>query len=100
MQNYRWDGWALTEIQHLLVTHQHSVTPGSLLGKALHYLEAQWPKLIRYVENGAWPIDNNLCENAIRPFVVGRRNWLFADTGSYKLHTTTVYLYRITVQVP
>jgi transposase len=63
----------LTEIQHLLVTHRHSVTPGSLLGKALHYLEAQWPKLIRYVENGAWPIDNNLCENAIRPFVVGRR---------------------------
>ena len=54
--------------------------PGSLLGKALHYLDAQWPKLIRYVENGAWPIDNNLCENAIRPFVVGRRNWLFADT--------------------
>jgi transposase len=32
------------------------------------------------VENGAWPIDNNRCENAIRPFVVGRRNWLFADT--------------------
>jgi transposase len=32
------------------------------------------------VENGAWPIDNNRCENAIRPFVVRRRNWLFADT--------------------
>jgi len=32
------------------------------------------------VENGAWPIDNNRCENAIRPFAVGRRNWLFADT--------------------
>ncbi len=54
--------------------------PGSLLGKALHYLSAQLPKLIRYGENGAWPIDKNLCENAIRPFVVGRRNWLFADT--------------------
>ena len=70
----------LAEIQHLLITHRHRVTPGSLLGKSLHYLEAQWPKLIRYVEHGAWPIDNNLCENAIRPFVVGRRNWLFADT--------------------
>ena len=41
---------------------------------------SQWPKLIRYVDNGAWPIDNNLCENAIRPFVIGRRNWLFSDT--------------------
>jgi transposase len=36
--------------------------------------------LTRFVENGDWPIDNNLCENAIRPFVVGRRNWSFCDT--------------------
>ncbi len=70
----------LTKIGELLQRHLHGVAPNSLLGKALHYMEAQWPKLIRYVENGAWPIDNNPCENAIRPFVVGRRNWLFADT--------------------
>ena len=54
--------------------------PGGLLGKALHYVTAQWPKLVRYVDDGRYPIDNNACENAIRPFVVGRRNWLFADT--------------------
>jgi hypothetical protein len=36
--------------------------------------------LIRYVDNGQWPISNNACENAIRPFVVGRRGWLFSDT--------------------
>ena len=70
----------LARIEEMLLRHLHSVTPGSLLGKALHYLHGQWPKLIRYVENGAWSIDNNVCENAIRPFVVGRRNWLFADT--------------------
>jgi transposase/cell division protein FtsL len=70
----------LDNLQNLLHHHLHSVVPNSLLGKALHYMEGQWPKLVRYVENGAWPIDNNLCENAIRPFVVGRRNWLFADT--------------------
>lgn len=70
----------LQRIEAMLLKHLHVVVPGSLLGKALHYLSAQWPKLIRYVENGEWPIDNNLCENAIRPFVVGRRNWLFADT--------------------
>lgn len=81
----------LAEIQQLLVTHRHSVTPGSLLGKALHYLEAQWPKLIRYVENGAWPIDNNPCENAIRPFVVGRRNWLFADTVAGANGSANIY---------
>lgn len=70
----------LARIEALLLQYLHAVTPGSLLGKALHYLSSQWPKLIRFVENGAWPIDNNLCENAIRPFVVGRRNWLFSDT--------------------
>ena len=70
----------LEKIEQMLLRHLHAVVPGSLLGKALHYLSTQWPKLIRYVENGAWPIDNNLCENAIRPFVIGRRNWLFADT--------------------
>jgi transposase len=70
----------LEKIERMLLRHLHAVVPGSLLGKALHYLSAQWPKLIRYVEHGAWPIDNNLCENAIRPFVIGRRNWLFADT--------------------
>ncbi|WP_258170734.1 IS66 family transposase, partial [Burkholderia cepacia] len=46
----------------------------------LTYLRAQWPKLIRYLENGDWPISNNPCENAIRPFCVGRRGWLFSDT--------------------
>lgn len=49
------------------------------MGKALNYLSSQWAKLTRYIENGDWPIDN-ICENAIRPFVVGRKGWLFADT--------------------
>jgi transposase len=70
----------LDRIQALLLTHLHAVVPGSLLGKALHYMSAQWPKLSRFVNDGTYPIDNNPCENAIRPFVVGRRNWLFADT--------------------
>jgi hypothetical protein len=43
-------------------------------------LAAQWPKLQRFVDDGRYGLDNNVCENAIRPFVVGRRNWLFADT--------------------
>jgi len=71
---------ALAKIEALLLAQLHSVLPGSLLGQALHYLSEQWPKLVRFVEDGNYPIDNNACENAIRPFVVGRRNWLFADT--------------------
>lgn len=44
------------------------------------YLDRQWPKLIRYLDDGRIPLDTNLVENAIRPFAVGRKNWLFADT--------------------
>ncbi len=50
------------------------------LSKALTYLSNQWLKLIRYTENAAWPIDNNHAENCIRPFVVGRKNWLFSTS--------------------
>jgi transposase len=70
----------LDEIEALLQANLHAVLPGSLLGKALHYLAAQWHKLQRFVDDGRYSLDNNACENAIRPFVVGRRNWLFADT--------------------
>jgi transposase len=57
-----------------------SIPPGTLTGKALGYLEKQWPKLIRYLEDGRLRIDTNLVKNSIRPFVIGRKNWLFADT--------------------
>jgi len=70
----------LQEIQALALANVHAVLPGSLLGKALHYLSSQWVKLERFVTSGYYPIDNNGCENSIRPFVIGRRNWLFADT--------------------
>jgi len=81
----------IRQIQALLLTHRHSVLPGSLLGKALHYLHAQWPRLARFVENGHFPIDNNPCENAIRPFVIGRRNWLFADTVAGATASANLY---------
>ena len=71
---------ALADIEALLLANVHAVLPKSLLGQALHYLASQWSKLKGYVEDGRYSIDNNAQENAIRPFCVGRRNWLFADT--------------------
>jgi transposase len=59
---------------------QHETMPSGKLGEALGYLITQWPKLERYVEDPRLAIDTNLAENAIRPFALGRRNWLFADT--------------------
>lgn len=52
--------------------------PGGLLGKAIGYSLNQWPRLIAYLQDGRLKPDNNLVENAIRPFVVGRKNWLFS----------------------
>lgn len=54
--------------------------PGGLLGKAVSYALSQWPRLVEYVQDGRLLMDNNLAENAVRPFVVGRKNWLFAET--------------------
>ena len=70
----------LQRIEALLLANIHAVLPGSLLGKALHYMSGQWSKLSLYVTAGEYPIDNNACENSIRPFVIGRKNWLFSDT--------------------
>lgn len=52
--------------------------PKGLLGKAVAYTLGQWSRLIKYIDSGLLTPDNNLAENAIRPFVVGRKNWLFS----------------------
>jgi transposase len=60
--------------------NRHKAPKDSLTGKAFTYLCNQWPKLIGYCENGHLHMSNILAENAIRPFAIGRKNWLFADT--------------------
>ena len=70
----------LETIRTWLDTVLPAAPPESLTGKALYYLHHQWPKLIRYLDDGRLAIDNNTIENAIRPFVMGRKAWLFSDT--------------------
>lgn len=70
----------LAKLRRWLDKTQPRTAPGTTLGKALTYLDNQWPRLIRYVESGDYPIDNNRAENAVRPFVVGRKNWLFSQS--------------------
>jgi len=68
----------MDSFREFLVSQAGKVTPRSTLGGAVHYALSEWKKLIVFLENGDTPIDNNLVENAIRPFVVGRKNWLFS----------------------
>lgn len=67
------------------------VPPKSALGSALSYMRDYWGKLVRYPERGDLPIDNNRCENAIRPFVVGRKAWLFSDTPAGAFASAIIY---------
>lgn len=67
------------------------VPPQSLTGKAMAYLDRQWPKLLRVFEDGRIPLDTNRVENVIRPFVVGRKNWLFADTTAGARASANLY---------
>jgi transposase len=70
----------LAKIRAYLDQHNNAVPPQSLLGRAIGYANKQWPTLIRYIEDSRLKIDNNFVENAIRPFALGRKNWLFSDT--------------------
>ena len=56
--------------------------PKSLLGKAANYIISQWSWLIAWLEDGRLEISNNLTERSIKPFVIGRKNFLFANTLS------------------
>ena len=70
----------LEALREWTLVSKDRVPPESLSGKAIFYLDSQWPKLMRVLDDARLPLDTNAIERAIRPFVIGRRNWLFADT--------------------
>ena len=70
----------LSQLKVYLENNLHKVPKDSLTGKAMTYLSNQWEKLNVYCTHGELNISNILAENAIRPFVIGRKAWLFSDT--------------------
>ena len=64
---------------------------GSKLGEAVRYSLNQKQQLCAFLDNGEVPISNNLAENAIRPFTLGRKNWLFCDTPKGAEASAVVY---------
>lgn len=66
---------------HTWMTGQRKLVPeGSAIAKALDYSLKRWEALMRYLVDGHVPIDNNWVENQIRPWAIGRANWLFAGS--------------------
>ena len=73
-------GPVLEKFKEWLEKRKCEVPPSLLLGKAIDYSLSQWDKLVRYLESPYLTPDNNACENAIRPFVMGRKSWLFCQS--------------------
>lgn len=71
---------ALTKLHDWLEHNVDRVPKDGKTGQAIHYTLNQWDKLKNYTMSPELKISNVLAENAIRPFVIGRKNWLFADT--------------------
>lgn len=70
---------------------QPHVPPSSDIGEAIGYLLRQWDNLTRYLQDGRYPISNILVENIIRPFAVGRRNWLFSCSTAGATSSANLY---------
>ncbi len=68
-----------------------AVLPKSLFGLAVNYGLQQWPKLIRFLEDGRIEISNNRAERSIKPFVIGRKNWLFCNTPKGARASAIIY---------
>ena len=73
-------GPLLEKYKAWLLKRKDELLPSSLLGKAVNYSLCEWDKMTAYLKSPYLTPDNNACENAIRPFVLGRKNWLFCKS--------------------
>jgi len=81
----------LDKFKAWLDEHQKRVIPKSALGKAITYARNEWARLTAYLEDGRIEIDNNAAERSIKPFVIGRKNWLFCNATSGASASAVIY---------
>ena len=74
-----------------LEKHSNHVAPESMFGKAMHYTLKLQDKLRHYCTNGALPISNEKAENAIRPFAIARKNFMFFDSPQGATASANLY---------
>ena len=72
----------LKQFETWLIKSEQQVLPKTKLGEAITYCLNQWEKLQRFTLDGRLNIDNNRAERAIKPFVIGRKAWLFSQTAN------------------
>ncbi len=81
----------LADLKDWLDKNISRVPKDSLTFKAMYYTLNQWDMLTGYTTDGKLHISNALAENAIRPFALGRKNWLFSDTSRCAKASATCY---------
>ncbi len=81
----------LLEMETWLKEKLNKVLPKSAIGQAIAYTLTLWPRLIRYIDQGRFNIDNNLIENSIRPVALGRKNYMFAGSHDAAQQAAIVY---------
>lgn len=81
----------LEDLYELLNYHKDLTPPQGVLSKAINYTLNQWENLTRYLENGMLRIDNNDTEQIIRPFAIGRSNWMFCNSESGANASSIIY---------
>ncbi len=82
---------ALDKIKSLLENPGKIIVPRNKINEAIDYTLNHWAQLTRFLEDGRLPIDNNLCENTIRPVALGRKNWLFAGSHEGAKRMAIIY---------
>lgn len=88
----------LEKIHAWLKEHISHTPPQGKLGLAMKYMLNHWKKLTAYIHDGTLHIDNNRVENAIRPFALGRKNWLFAGNPRGARASAILYSLLITAK--
>ena len=81
----------LQDFEKWLYENNNKVLPKSLIGKAITYTYNIFPRLVRYVSDGRYSIDNNAAENGIRPLALGRKNYLFCGNDESAERTAIIY---------
>ena len=81
----------VNEMKNWLDRMSYSVAPRSPLGEGIAYALNEWSKLVVFLKNPNVPLDNNPVENTIRPFVIGRKNWLFSGSPCGADASSTLY---------
>lgn len=81
----------LSDIKQLLENPGKAFVPQNDIAKAIAYTMGHWTELICYLEDGRLDIDNNRCENVIRPVAIGKKNWLFAGSPEGARRMAIIY---------